>query len=992
MHKTQQYLLFFLFALSGCAGLIYESMWSYYLGLFLGHAAYAQTLTLSLFMGGLALGAWLTGRYIQQIKNALLLYVICELVLALFGVAFHTAFVTSTAFSYDTAMPALASLGLNGIYKYLLSALLVLPQAIILGATFPLLSSALIRWRQNHSGELISTLYFTNSIGAAFGALAAIFILLPRVGTDGALYTAAIINAAVAIVAAIIVKLHPAEPRLAKQKSNKDAQNGKLLSIALSAAAITGAASFIYEIAWIRMLNLVLGTTLHTFELMLSAFILGLALGGLWIRKRIDHIGDPLYFAGYVQIAMGLAALLTMPLYLMSFDWVASILQSVLQNTELGYTFYNIVTSVIAMIIMVPSTFCAGMVLPLLTVSLLRGKQGEKSIGKTYAFNTLGAIIGVSFATHIGMTLLGLKWLLIFAATLDACLGLYLIYMVKTQQASFLKEIPAFAFLLALLLIALQVDFDPSRLGSGTFRYARTDIGAGNKILYYEDGKTASISVIENSKGVQIIATNGKPDASLSTSAKAFSPDETTMIVAAALPLLYKPEAEYAANIGFGSGLTSHTILSSDAIKQLDTVEIEPAMSTGAKHFYKRNKRVYDDTRSNIVHDDAKVFFAGKQGKYDFIVSEPSNPWVSGVGSLFSREFYAHIQKHLKPNGLLIQWLQLYEISPSTLMSALKALDSQFAHYDIYLANTADLIIVAKMQASHIQLTSLDQMPKLKTDLERIGITNLAQINSRLVSSKKVLSPLIKRFEQVKANSDYFPVLSIQAPRDRFTKSVSTDLINPSATGIPYKELLSDKPEYGIESLDKTHPLLQAFSSSQPYTQDIKIAEELRYMAATGQLGEYTILHTPEEYCGVSPELEIEWLQLMLTKAKIIHTNLGREARLKFSQADFQQACEASASLPVTKLAIKLQNHVATRDWDATFKLAWKILGMIDQPAQSATLANYALNHLLFSSILIAAESQALGYIDINASKLSPVANSVTRWLQAIAEDHAESQ
>ena len=209
----------------------------------------------------------------------------------------------------------------------------------------------------------------------------------------------------------------------------------------LIAAFITGAASFIYEIGWIRMLSLVLGSTTHSFELMLSAFITGLAFGGLWIRRRIDSIGTPVRFSGYVQIIMGMLALLTLPVYAHTFEWMEWLL-SALDNTDAGFAAYNFASHAIALAVMLPTTFMAGMTLPLFTYVLLKRGDGERSIGRIYAANTLGAIVGVLFAVHLGMPFLGLKYLIVIGALLDLGLGLYLLSVAETDGRARSAVIP----------------------------------------------------------------------------------------------------------------------------------------------------------------------------------------------------------------------------------------------------------------------------------------------------------------------------------------------------------------------------------------------------------------------------------------------------------------------------------------------------------------------------------------------------------------------
>src|SRR6204780_4353885 len=192
-------LLFAVFVVSGFTGLIYESIWSHYLKLFLGHAAYAQTLVLAIFMGGMALGSWGVARHSFRIRQLLLAYVLVEGLIGVLGLFFHQAFVHAVDFSFTTVIPALPPGFLINAYKWSLGALLILPQSVLLGMTFPLISGGLIRRWPKRPGETLATLYFTNSLGAAIGVLVSGFVLIRLVGLPGTIRTAGLLNIALAL-------------------------------------------------------------------------------------------------------------------------------------------------------------------------------------------------------------------------------------------------------------------------------------------------------------------------------------------------------------------------------------------------------------------------------------------------------------------------------------------------------------------------------------------------------------------------------------------------------------------------------------------------------------------------------------------------------------------------------------------------------------------------------------------------------------------------
>ncbi len=784
-----------IFVLSGFAGLIYQSIWSHYLGLFLGHAAYAQALVLAIFMGGMAAGAAWIAHAGQRWRNLIRGYALIEAVIGVLGLLFHTIFTGVAAFSYDTLIPALGSPLAVDIARWTVAALLILPQTILLGMTFPLMSGGLIRRFPGSDGSLLGGLYFTNSIGAAIGALAAVFILLPWVGLPGAMVAAGILNFVVAALAWWLAREpEPVRPTpvAARAEPEQRLLRNPLLRLVLFGTALSGAASFVYEIVWIRMLSMAVGSTMHAFELMLASFIAGIALGGLWVRKRADSTDAPLRLVGWMQVGMGVAALASLAVYANAFSWVGWLIGA-LAKTDGGYALFNLGTASIAIAIMLPAAFFAGTTLPLFTITLLRANQGERAIGRVYAWNTVGAIIGVFAAIHLLIPGLGLKLTLCAAALLDIAIGLILL----RREVNSPRTMKAFGVGVATaaiaMIVAVRIPFDPMLLSSGVFRHGKASLDQDSRVIFMRDGKTASVSVVTSSDGSALIATNGKPDAAIMLrDGSKPTLDEPTMTLAAALPLAMHKNPENIGVIGFGSGLTTHTLLGDQRPKRVDTVEIEAAMVTGAHAFGSHVERAYKDARSNIVIDDAKSYFAGRGEKYDIIISEPSNPWISGVGALFSKEFYNYIPRYLNSDGLFVQWVQLYEIDESLVGSILNSLTPAFNDYEAWLLNYSDLLIIAspKGKVPEPNFNRLIHEP-LKSELGRLGLTSQEHLNFRKVADARTLRGLARLYGTKAVNSDFYPVLSMYAPASRFKRVQAMDIMNLPDAGAPMLEALS---------------------------------------------------------------------------------------------------------------------------------------------------------------------------------------------------------
>jgi len=798
--------LFALFTVSGFAGLIYESIWSHYLKLFLGHAAYAQTLVLALFMGGMAAGAWFAGRFSARLGNLLRGYALVEAVIGLAALVFHPVFVATTDAAYDSLLPAIGSDAGAAAVKWLLATVLVLPQSVLLGATFPLMSGGLLRRHPERPGESLAMLYFTNSLGAAVGVLASGFVMIERLGLPGAIQAAGGLNLALAAIVWLLAPGRDPDPAgvasasLARRIETRSAHAPWRLLLVV--AGLTGVASFLYEVAWIRMLTLVLGAATHSFELMLSAFILGLALGGFWVRGRIDRARSPLAFLGVVQVVMGLCALATLPLYGAMFELMQLVIRGT-AKTDAGYGIFLVASHGIALAVMFPAAFCAGMTLPLITYALLAGGHGERSIGTVYAANTLGAIVGVMFAAHVGLPLLGLKGVVTAGSALDIGLGLLLLWRLAIGgELRGLAPRPAgaglpggltfgltLAALAAIAVVGFAVTLDPYKMASGVFRRGDLYSARDAELRFYRDGKTTSVALLQFEEGLSL-RTNGKSDGAINLADGARISDEVTMVLTAALPLAHKPDAKRAAIIGIGTGLTTHTMLQGAAIERVDTIEIEPAMAQASRAFASRNAAAFADPRSRIVFDDAKTYFSTHNERYDIIVSEPSNPWVSGVSSLFTTEFYRHVRRYLNPGGVLVQWFQLYEIDPGLVASVLRALAENFPDYAIYAATDSDLLIVAGDRATLTRpLHDVFQMPAVAQELRKVHVQRIGDIDIRRLGGRDSLHPLFLSYG-APVNSDYAPYLDLNAARYRFLQSGAGDLTRIGAEGIPIVAML----------------------------------------------------------------------------------------------------------------------------------------------------------------------------------------------------------
>jgi spermidine synthase len=435
-------------------------------------------------------------------------------------------------------------------------------------------------------------------------------------------------------------------------------------------------------------------------------------------------------------------------------------------------------------LLVAPASFFAGMTLPVITYIMTSSSRDEKYTGIIYGWNTIGSIVGATLGGLVLLPALQLRLTFAVGAGIDMALGIALLVIFKQTRVRIAIAAAATA---AVILPVLGLRLDPAIIVAGQFRYY-TDTHLADTVIV-RDGRTATISLHTN-KTTRSIKTNGKADASLFFNELSRNRgDEPTQAALALIALPYVNKPYDAAIIGMGSGMSAHHLLADPLLRTLDLIEIEPEVIRLARHFMPYNRRVYEDPRVRFRIDDAKTFFASQQRRYGLIISEPSNPWVSGVSNLFTVEFYRHVAEYLQPDGRLVQWAHLYEFDSELLLTIIKAVDEVFPSVNIYMVqNTEDIIIVASRAGVEATASrSLDTVPSIRADKGALGqILDMKELVS-LMASTASLRPILK---YVNPNSDFYPLVDNGAEKSFFMKT-RVNLFDPfNATLSDYQEIL----------------------------------------------------------------------------------------------------------------------------------------------------------------------------------------------------------
>jgi predicted membrane-bound spermidine synthase/tetratricopeptide (TPR) repeat protein len=625
----------FCFFFSGVAGLLYQVVWTRMLTQIFGNTTYAIATVLSAFMAGLAIGSYLFGKIADRGKNDFLLYGILEGGVGIYGFAVPWLFgmaqkVYGPIFALNESYPFIFNLVL-----FCLSFVLLVFPTLLMGATLPVLSRFFVRSFAQF-GRRVGDLYATNTLGAVIGCAAGGFLLIPNYGMRTTLYVAAAINIIIAIVilavdrvrkklTAEVIAETPAEEPAASQAERASS----LRRVILGAFALSGFASLVYENAWTRALTLVIGSSIYSFTTMLVTFLIGLALGGFIYARFMGEREARLSTFGLIELWVGLAALATIPL----FEKLPLIFVRLLHGFGDTFTLFLYLQILLSALVMFVPTVLLGMTFPLVarlfTQSLYRVGSG---VGSSYAANTVGAVLGAFAGGFILIPFLGVQNTIIFAVVMNLLIGCWLVFS-DTRLGTVARYVLSFAVLILAITVPFRTGrWDPHVLTSGVTIYSeryeslptdslRLEEMKRDDILYYREGLTTTVSVhqIPGSEYIYF-KSNGKIDGSYG--------DALSQLMTSYIPMLLHPKAEHALTIGLGSGMSAKALATFKSLKEIEVIEIEPAMIEASKFFDRASVKLAklpdgvsfpSDLAGRIWYDsgDKKVYYKGVMEEED---------------------------------------------------------------------------------------------------------------------------------------------------------------------------------------------------------------------------------------------------------------------------------------------------------------------------------------------------------------------------------------
>ena len=743
-------LLMLLFVGSGCAALIYEVVWFQLLQLVIGSSALSLGVLLGTYMGGMCLGSVVLPRVVGRQSHPLRVYAWIE-----FGIGACGLLVLLVAPRLNDLYASIAgAVGVSGfagiLLRGLIAAVCLIPPTLLMGASLP----AMARWVEASPTGVgaLGLFYAGNIAGAVAGALLAGFYLLRLYDMAIGTYAAVAINVAVGLGALVLARFAGDWPKevaaatapqvpeipadiLPRRSGMQDSAWTVYASIALSGLCALGA-----EVVWTRQLSLMLGATVYTFSIILAVFLGGLGIGsggGAVLAKRVNG-----------RIALGICQFLLVA----ATAWAAYTISILIPSPDFDPTLLTAPLAIFKLDLIrcgwaiLPAAILWGASFPLALGALADSKDESDAgtlVGTTYAANTLGGIAGALAFSMILIPAFGTKaaerGLIVLSAV--AALIVFAPLVRKSRMSAVLA--------LVTLVIGTSATWtvrDVPWLAMAYGRRMNEYRDYQSTLLYLGEGRNSSIAVSQYPSGVRYFHVSGKVEATT----EPFDMRLQRMLGHLSALLVKRPESVLV--VGFGAGVTAGTFTQHPDVKHITISEIEPLVPAASSQYFKvQNYDVFHDPRTRVFYDDARHFVLTSNEKFDVITSDPIHPWVKGTSTLYSKEYFELCKRHLKPGGVVTQWVPLYESDPETIKSELATFFEVFPHGTIWNSDATnkgyDVVVVGRAESEPIDLDALDARmrradhTKVAVSLAEVGLGSAFDLMSTYAGRDDELRP-----------------------------------------------------------------------------------------------------------------------------------------------------------------------------------------------------------------------------------------------------------
>jgi spermidine synthase len=770
VERTIRLVLYALFFASGISGLVYEIIWMRKLGLVFGNTVYATSSVLTAFMGGLALGSFLIGRLADRSRNLFRLYALLELGIGLSVVLLMFFFLRVMDGIYVWSYRHLEAgpLAFN-LVRFFMAVIILIVPTTLMGGTLPVISKLLIHQKQS-LGLGIGNLYALNTLGGMLGCFITGFFLIRIFGETAATLLAAAINVVIAFVLLRLERIvtQPASLPTGSQASRvlsvaaenrvTESTSGRRALALLIIFGIGGFTSLAYEVVWTRALLFFVSSRVYSFSTILTTFLGGIMFGSFVMARRVDRVKRPFLLLGFAEIIIGLTALVTIPTiqHLQDFNlWVGS---------KLGIPGWTgtvfILFGTCALVLLLP-TVLMGAVFPLVNrmYATTLSDLGRR-VGEVYSVNTVGAIVGSFLAGFVIMPALGIGRSILLLAGFNLGIGIWALALETSGQS--LKQIRgAIAVCVAALFVVAVLTFDAHRP-----LVASHPIFVGNRIQYYKDTNSGSLSVLENIEEIGLWGRNVKfLNINGNNTAQTTFADIIVHKMLAHVPMLLHPSPQEVLVVGFGFGSTSRSILAYEA-DYVDCVELIGEEKETAKFFLPENRDVLANPRFHFIVNDGRNYLLATPKQYDVISFNAIDPKMSPA--LYTKDFYELCRARLKKDGIIAAWLPFYGLEPRENLALIRSFIEVFPHASLWYCNPEHYVLVGSVAPLAVDLNKVKarfSTTSVQQDLQEIHLENIYAFLATCIAGEHGLRRMVN---DIPLNTDLHPVVEfsqVSVPR-----------------------------------------------------------------------------------------------------------------------------------------------------------------------------------------------------------------------------------
>ncbi len=693
-----------------------------------GVSSHAISSVVAAYMGGLALGSYLFGRFADRRSVSLRIYALLELGIAVSAIMLQMIFPLIDRLFIQLNQNFGSYSIVFIIFRFLLCFAALMIPTTLMGATLPVVSKFFIS-KIKKVGEKIGWLYSVNTIGGVLGCLTTGFIMLRFIGADLTVWVAAGLNICAAILAMAcqlyfgktaqknpsqsIDDTHSPAPQpifaINSPADEEKIRSFKRLLIVLY--GIAGFTSIAYEVLWSRVLVYLLGNDIYSFTTILSTFLIGIALGSYLFARFADKSKKLVATFGLLQLGIGFSSAL----------FLSALGRGFLNGSNL-HVYLNFCKSFI--LIFTP-TFLMGATFPIIIKLLTSNvKKLGGNIGNIYSVNTIGGIVGSLTAGFILLPILGAQKGIILLSAISILLGVTALAAAPVPTLSRGKTSMIVLAAIAAMIIG-AINIKPTAVYSKAFYGDNL-----REILYYHESAEASLTVLRgkyNSRGLNI---NGE------TTAYTEFRDLLVHKMLAHVPALLAKEAENALVIGFGLGSTAHS-LSQYPLKRIDCAELVPKEKETAQFFIPENNNILDHPNFNFINADGRNYLKTSKVKYDIISMNAIHPKNSPY--LYTREFYQLCRQRLSAKGVMCAWVPT---NTPYFSSLIKTFQTVFPHASLWFCNTGHMVLIGTPEKLQIDFQYWQTMLKkdnIKSDLADLLIHDPVQLLSFMITAEEAL-------------------------------------------------------------------------------------------------------------------------------------------------------------------------------------------------------------------------------------------------------------